>query len=116
MKSSIAKLITIRSLPAFDLTLRSCNRRAVMHFLSSFGALNYVCPGQSRLWVFSYIFFGWMEVCGTCMLIAERILARPVRTCDATCLVVARAGTSLTASSTPALSVAFVKRCPDPVE
>jgi putative membrane protein len=50
---------------------------AGMDFLSSFAAQNYVYPGQSRLWVFSYIFFGWMGVCGTCMLIAEGILARP---------------------------------------
>ena len=50
---------------------------AAMDFLSSFAAQNYVYPGQSRLWVFSYIFFGWMGVCGTCMLIAEGILARP---------------------------------------
>jgi hypothetical protein len=50
---------------------------AVMDFLSSFAVQNYVYPGQSRLWVFSYIFFGWMGVCGTCMLIAEGILARP---------------------------------------
>ena len=41
---------------------------AVMDFLSSFAVQNYVYPGQSRLWVFSYIFFGWMGVCGTCML------------------------------------------------
>jgi carotenoid biosynthesis protein len=50
---------------------------AVMDFLSSFIARNYEYPGQSRLWVFSYIFFGWIGVCGTCMLLAEGILARP---------------------------------------
>lgn len=50
---------------------------AAMDFLSSFAAQNYVYPGQSRLWVFTYIFFGWMAVCGTCMLLAEGILARP---------------------------------------
>ena len=49
---------------------------AGMDFLSSFVAHNYEYPGQSRLWVFSYIFFGWMGVCGTCMLLAEGILAR----------------------------------------
>lgn len=49
---------------------------AVMDFLSSFAARNYEYPGQSRLWVFTYIFFGWMAVCGTCLLIAEGILAR----------------------------------------
>ncbi len=47
---------------------------AVMDFLSSFVVHNYEYPGQSRLWVFSYIFFGWIAVCGTCMLIAEGIL------------------------------------------
>jgi hypothetical protein len=50
---------------------------AVMDFLSSFVSRNYEYPGQSRLWVFSYIFFGWIGVCGTCMLLAEGILARP---------------------------------------
>jgi uncharacterized membrane protein len=50
---------------------------AIMDFLSSFAVHNYAYPGQSRLWVFSYIFFGWMAVCGTCLLIAEGILAKP---------------------------------------
>lgn len=49
---------------------------AVMDFLSSFVVHNYEYPGQSRVWVFSYIFFGWMAVCGTCMLVAEGIVAR----------------------------------------
>lgn len=49
---------------------------AVMDFLSSFVVHNYEYPGQSRLWVFTYIFFGWMAMCGTCLLIAEGILAR----------------------------------------
>lgn len=49
---------------------------ALMDFISSFWAQNYVYPGQSRQWVFTYIFFGWMTVCGTCMLIAEGILTR----------------------------------------
>lgn len=49
---------------------------AVMDFLSSFAAHNYEYPGQSRLWVFTYIFFGWMAVCGICLLLAEGILAR----------------------------------------
>ncbi|MDZ7749385.1 MAG: hypothetical protein U5K43_11705 [Halofilum sp. (in: g-proteobacteria)] len=31
---------------------------AAMDFLSSFVVDNYVYPGQSRLWVFTYIFFG----------------------------------------------------------
>ena len=49
---------------------------AAMDFLSSFAVENYVYPGQSRLWVFTYIFFGWMTVCATCTLMAEGILAR----------------------------------------
>jgi uncharacterized membrane protein len=50
---------------------------AVMDFLSSFVARNYEYPGQCQLWVFTYIFFGWMGMCGTCVLLAEGILARP---------------------------------------
>jgi putative membrane protein len=50
---------------------------AIMDFLSSFAVSNYVYPGQTRGWVFTYIFFGWIGVCGTCLLIAEGILARP---------------------------------------
>lgn len=49
---------------------------AVMDFISSFVARNYEYPGQSPLWVFSYIFFGWMAMCGSCLLVAEGILAR----------------------------------------
>ncbi|SFC22121.1 carotenoid biosynthesis protein [Tropicimonas isoalkanivorans] len=50
---------------------------ASMDFFSSFAVSNYVYPGQSRPWVFAYIFFGWMAVCGTCLLIAEGVLAEP---------------------------------------
>jgi putative membrane protein len=53
---------------------------AVMDFLSSFAARNYEYPGQTQLWVFSYIFFGWIGVCGTCLLVAEGVLARPGET------------------------------------
>jgi putative membrane protein len=49
---------------------------AMMDFLSAFVAQNYVYPGQTRLWVFVYIFFGWIGVCGSCVLIAEGILAK----------------------------------------
>lgn len=49
---------------------------AIMDFVSSFVVSNYEYPGQSRIWVFTYIFFGWMAVCGTCLLVAEGILAR----------------------------------------
>ena len=48
---------------------------AIMDFLSSFAVSNYNYPGQTRAWVFAYIFFGWIGVCGTCLLIAEGILA-----------------------------------------
>lgn len=50
---------------------------AIMDFISSFAVSNYEYPGQTRLWVFTYIFFGWISVCGTCLLLAEGILARP---------------------------------------
>jgi len=52
---------------------------AMMDFLSAFVAQNYVYPGQSRLWVFVYIFFGWIGVCGSCVFIAEGIFAKPGR-------------------------------------
>lgn len=50
---------------------------AIMDFISSFVAMNYEYPGQSKLWVFSFIFFGWIGMCGVCMFLAEGILARP---------------------------------------
>jgi uncharacterized membrane protein len=50
---------------------------AIMDFLSSFAVSNYLYPDQTRGWVFTYIFFGWIGVCGTCLLVAEGILARP---------------------------------------
>lgn len=49
---------------------------ATLDFLSSFAAENYVYPGQTRLWVFAYIFFGWIAMCGMSLLIAEGILCR----------------------------------------
>lgn len=49
---------------------------AVMDYISSFVARNYEYPGQSPLWVAVFIFFGWIGTCGTCLLIAEGILAR----------------------------------------
>ena len=39
---------------------------AVMDFLSAFVMRNYEYPGQSPLWVFTYIFFGWIGMCGIC--------------------------------------------------
>jgi hypothetical protein len=50
---------------------------AVMDFLSAFVMRNYEYPGQSPLWVFTYIFFGWIGMCGICLFLAEGILARP---------------------------------------
>jgi putative membrane protein len=50
---------------------------AIMDFISAFVARNYEYPGQSPLWVFTYIFFGWMGMCGSCLFIAEGILATP---------------------------------------
>lgn len=50
---------------------------AVMDFISSFVVHNYEYPGQSQLWVFTFIFFGWISVCASCLFIAEGILARP---------------------------------------
>ena len=49
---------------------------ATMDFISAFVAQNYAYPGQSRLWVFTYIFFGWIGICGSCVFIAEGIVAR----------------------------------------
>jgi uncharacterized membrane protein len=49
---------------------------AIMDFISSFVAQNYAYPGQSPLWVFTFIFFGWIGVTGSCLFIAEGILAR----------------------------------------
>lgn len=48
----------------------------VMDFISSFVTQNYEYPGQSPLWVFTYIFFGWMGMCGSCFFVAEGILVR----------------------------------------
>jgi putative membrane protein len=50
---------------------------AIMDFISSFVARNYEYPGQSALWVFTFIFFGWIGMCGSCLFLAEGILARP---------------------------------------
>jgi putative membrane protein len=50
---------------------------AIMDFISSFVAKNYEYPGQSPVWVFTFIFFGWMAMCGSCLFIAEGILTRP---------------------------------------
>ena len=40
---------------------------------------NYEYPGQSQLWVFTFIFFGWIGTCGSCLFLAKGLLARPGR-------------------------------------
>lgn len=50
---------------------------ASMDFISAFVVQNYEYPGQSQLWVFTFILFGWIGMCGSCLLIAEGILSRP---------------------------------------
>ena len=52
---------------------------AVMDFISAFVVQNYEYPGQSQLWVFTFIFFGWIGMCGSCLFVAEGLLARPGR-------------------------------------
>ena len=49
---------------------------AVMDYISSFVVRNYEYPGQSALWVATFIFFGWIGTCGTCLLLAEGIVVR----------------------------------------
>lgn len=49
---------------------------AIMDFISAFAVHNYEYPAQSRLWVFIFILFGWTSVCGSCLFLAEGILAR----------------------------------------
>jgi putative membrane protein len=49
---------------------------AIMDFISCFVVKNYEYPGQSRLWVFTFIFFGWISICASCLFLAEGILAR----------------------------------------
>jgi len=41
---------------------------ATMDAISSFVVRNYEYPGQSMSWVFTYIFFGWIGMCGSCLL------------------------------------------------
>jgi len=50
---------------------------ACLDFISAFVAHNYEYPGQSRAWVFTFILFGWIGMCGSCLFIAEGILSRP---------------------------------------
>jgi uncharacterized membrane protein len=48
---------------------------ALLDFLNAFVAKTYEYPGQSALWVFTFIFFGWIGVCGSCLFVAEGILS-----------------------------------------
>jgi uncharacterized membrane protein len=48
---------------------------ATMDGISSFVVRNYEYPGQSAVWVFTYIFFGWIGMCGSCLFMAKGILA-----------------------------------------
>lgn len=50
---------------------------ALMDLLSAFVVENYEYPGQSRLWVFTFVLFGWIGMCGSCLFVAEGILSRP---------------------------------------
>lgn len=50
---------------------------ALMDFVSAFVVQNYEYPGQSRVWVFSFIFFGWIGMCGSCLFVAEGLLSKP---------------------------------------
>lgn len=50
---------------------------ALLDMLNAYGAHTYEYPGQTPLWVFAFIFFGWLGVSGSCLLLAEGILARP---------------------------------------
>ena len=52
---------------------------ACLDFVSSFVAQNYEYPGQSRAWVFTFILFGWIGMCGSCLFVAEGIVCRPGR-------------------------------------
>jgi putative membrane protein len=61
---------------AISFAILSGGFSAILDFLSAFAAENYVYPGQSQLWVFVYIFFGWIAMCGMSLLIAEGIICR----------------------------------------
>jgi putative membrane protein len=50
---------------------------AVMDYVSAFVVRNYEYPGQPQWWVFTFIFFGWIGMCSSCLFVAEGILARP---------------------------------------
>jgi hypothetical protein len=60
---------------ALTFALLSGGFSAIMDFISSFAVDNYVYPGQTQLWVFTFIFFGWIGMCGSCLFVAEGILA-----------------------------------------
>jgi len=62
---------------ALSFVILSGGFTAIMDFISSFVARNYEYPGQTEIWVFTFIFFGWIGMCGSCLFLAEGILARP---------------------------------------
>lgn len=49
---------------------------AVMDMISAYIEVNYEYPGKSPLWVFSFIFFGWTSICGSCLFVAEGIVKK----------------------------------------
>jgi hypothetical protein len=50
---------------------------AWMDYISAFVVQNYEYPGQSPQWVFTFIMFGWIGMCGSCLFVAEGILSKP---------------------------------------
>jgi len=61
---------------AISFAILSGGFSAILDYFSSFAAENYVYPGQTRLWVLTYVFFGWIAMCGISLLIAEGIICR----------------------------------------
>ena len=55
---------------------------AVMDFLSAFVMRNYEYPGQSPLWVFTYIFFGWIGMCGSVCSSPKASWPDQIKTCS----------------------------------
>ena len=55
---------------------------AVMDFLSAFAIRTYEYPGQTPLWVFGFIFVGWIAIGGSCVLLAEGIVLGGRRVLD----------------------------------
>jgi putative membrane protein len=62
---------------AFTFLLLAGGFAALLDFLNFSVAKTYDYPGQSALWVLTFILFGWTGTCGSCLLVAEGILAAP---------------------------------------